>query len=426
MLAYGDLPFNAGLWRPISIDNGPSGTLVNATPPAAVSSGHGEAGLRSFKALKFAMCQALSLSPDPVMRARVGGVANDGAPSCGLAGTSQHGTPTIIYYPDTMVAMAGGAQSFMDGQVCYGGSMMAGCSMPDVETHEAMDPILFLWRRMAPNSAGAGIWRGGEGIDQAFAVLYTDQLSGFAMSITAEVPSRGIGGGYPPAANAVRPIFGSNVEDLLERGIQPLPSRIDGAEPPFKNKVGHFILRRGDVLRFLTGGGGGLGDPLLREADRVARDVRDGFVTVSNARDLYGVIAPDGHLDEPATEMQREAIRHGRIGKVPSRKLDHPNDPGVSVTAEGDGEAVSWTCAYCGSIFCDVSMNWRDHAVRQQSRVTDRFKELEILPVYDRKEAPDVVVVEYFCSECAGSLIVDVVVEGTQVPAPILRSRRAS
>jgi N-methylhydantoinase B len=64
-----------------------------------------------------------------------------------------------------------------------------------------------------------------------------------------------------------------------------------------------------------TGGGGGLGDPLTRDPESVADDVSDGFVTVSAARERYGVVlrgdGPVYEVDVDATTRLREERRAG-------------------------------------------------------------------------------------------------------------------
>jgi N-methylhydantoinase B len=53
-------------------------------------------------------------------------------------------------------------------------------------------------------------------------------------------------------------------------------------------------VTRGDVVRIATGTGGGWGNPLEREATAVARDVRNGFVGLEAAQEIYGVrLDPD-------------------------------------------------------------------------------------------------------------------------------------
>jgi N-methylhydantoinase B len=63
-------------------------------------------------------------------------------------------------------------------------------------------------------------------------------------------------------------------------------------------------------LRYLTGAGGGYGDPLEREPERVLRDVRDGYVTIEGAARDYGVVVTGGLvLDLEATERLRRSRR---------------------------------------------------------------------------------------------------------------------
>jgi N-methylhydantoinase B len=62
----------------------------------------------------------------------------------------------------------------------------------------------------------------------------------------------------------------------------------------------------GRRVRLETPGGGGWGDPLARDPDLVARDVRLGYVSAERARELYGVvIGADGAVDEAGTAASR-------------------------------------------------------------------------------------------------------------------------
>ena len=89
-------------------------------------------------------------------------------------------------------------------------------------------------------------------------------------------------------------------------------SRSDG---PLKANA--LPARRGDVMVLETGGGGGYGDPLARDAERVRRDVRNGFVTRAGAERDYGVILTDAlDVDGAATAKRRdERRRAGGAGK---------------------------------------------------------------------------------------------------------------
>ena len=67
------------------------------------------------------------------------------------------------------------------------------------------------------------------------------------------------------------------------------------------------IVRRGDIIRVETGGGGGWGHPFDREPERVLEDVLSHFVSQASAEADYGVVlTPDGRaVDQPATLAHR-------------------------------------------------------------------------------------------------------------------------
>lgn len=64
-----------------------------------------------------------------------------------------------------------------------------------------------------------------------------------------------------------------------------------GAVEPvaWRGKLTRYPLRRGDRARLITGTGGGYGNPLERPVERVQDDVKNGYVTLAQAEQLYGV-----------------------------------------------------------------------------------------------------------------------------------------
>lgn len=425
MLGYGDLPFNAGMWRPISFDLGEPGTIVNAVMPAAASNGHCEVGGRVQRAVRDVLVQSLSLSDDPELRGRVAGSPQDAFPIAGLAGTNQFGEPTIVFLVDSAVGSGGGAQSVHDGQDIYFLTSGTGAGLAQVETHESRQPILFLWRRLLRNSGGPGELRGGQSLDEAYMVRGTDGLAGSATNSCAEVPPRGFGGGCPGATGNYWPVYETNAEALMEQGTLPVDTALNGSELRVPSKTGQMALARNDVLRLLSGGGGGLGDPLQRDPQLVAHDLRDDYVTAVNAREAYGVVLDaDGQsVDEPATRGLRHDKRVERIGGEPSAEQGRPNSVGVSVVLQENGSSASWACAYCGNSLCDAAKNWRDAASSRQWPVAEYFDRLE-MAVRDRREAPAIMVAERCCRSCAGLLAVEVFPDGfAGFPAPVLDGR---
>ena len=409
-LVYGDMPVNGGLWRPLTVDIGEPGTIVNSLPPAPVSNAHSEVGMRACKLTKDVLCQALALSDDPTLRGRIAGQNQDGFPGSALFGQNQHGDPSVIFYPDNSIGSGGGAQTIHDGQDGYGLTCTTGGGIPDIEDHEGSDPVLFLWRRLIPQSGGPGACRGGQGLEQAYALHYSDRMAGPGFNACAEVPPHGVGGGMPGNAGNFYPIRNSNVADLLAQGIMPTRERVQGHAEQVRSKISHMILNRGDVFVALSGGGGGVGDPLFRDPATVVSDVQGDYISAIHAKKMYGVVlASDGTLDEVATNRERDSIRCERVGATPATNMTAPASIGVAVTAVND----TWTCGSCSAPLGATSSNLRDAAVLREARVADRYAELE-MKVRERSEEPGVLIREYFCPSCAAALVVDIVVEGTE------------
>jgi N-methylhydantoinase B len=81
---------------------------------------------------------------------------------------------------------------------------------------------------------------------------------------------------------------------------------------------GVFPLMGQDALYVSWNGGGGIGDPLERDPQAVARDVFDGVVSPEAAAKVYGVVLNTDGFDPDATRQRRAAIRHGRLAREPA------------------------------------------------------------------------------------------------------------
>src|ERR687890_369505 len=82
----------------------------------------------------------------------------------------------------------------------------------------------------------------------------------------------------------------------------------DGDEVDMPAKVRDVPVFEGDRLIFETVGAGGVGDPLERDPEAVAKDVRWNLVSPEAAESAYGVVATDGSVDTEATGSKREQI----------------------------------------------------------------------------------------------------------------------
>ncbi|MEP2735913.1 MAG: hydantoinase B/oxoprolinase family protein [Erythrobacter sp.] len=143
-----------------------------------------------------------------------------------------------------------------------------------------------------PDSGGAGLHRGGNGIHMTYRFLADG-----AIAIHDDrwfVPPWGVNGGHP----------GERATKILER--------LDGSKEIVGNKIEDVEVKEGELLHFITWGGGGWGDPLERDPELVGLEIRQGLVTPEGAKD-YGVIADhDGVIDASGTDALRAKISRER------------------------------------------------------------------------------------------------------------------
>jgi N-methylhydantoinase B len=170
-----------------------------------------------------------------------------------------------------------------------------------------------------------------------------------------------------------------------------------GSEETLINHVAGVPLAATDVFHQITGGGAGMGDPLLRAAERVARDVREGYVSAAQARAAYGVVcSDDGVLDEAETERLRESVRAERLGRAPERSVGQSGDEWVpALELAGD----SLRCGHCEQELGPASGNWRAGAAERKSDLADRLAEMGIR--VKKRSDPAMVLYEWSCPGCA-------------------------
>ena len=73
-------------------------------------------------------------------------------------------------------------------------------------------------------------------------------------------------------------------------------------------KASKYPMKRGWTVKIRTGGGGGYGDPLERDEEKVVHDCHFGYISADHAREAYGVaMNADGEIDRPATKKLRAA-----------------------------------------------------------------------------------------------------------------------
>jgi N-methylhydantoinase B len=178
-----------------------------------------------------------------------------------------------------------------------GHSLWPGFTNVPNEFLERYFPLVIERYETEPDSGGAGFFRGGNGIRMSYRFLEPGVIA--IHDDRWFTKPWGVNGGEP----------GARARKILEKP--------DGTQTIVGNKLEEPPVEAGDILHFITWGGGGWGDPLTRDPELVAREVLQGLVTADGAR-LYGVVLDAaGAVDAAATEALRGQIMDGRSGPLP-------------------------------------------------------------------------------------------------------------
>jgi N-methylhydantoinase B len=233
--------------------------------------------------------------------------------------------------------------------------------IPDVEMTEFLYPVLTLWRREVPDSGGPGRQRGGVAASVAITPHGTSVPMGLILASAGKAVAQNAGlcGGHPGNTGLDVIARNSRISEMLAAGQLPgtLPEISDTLEPGQNYATSY--LAPGEVFTMTWQGGGGYGDPLTREPDAVARDVREQKVTAEAARAVYGVIIEDGAINAGATTAERDQHRarrrersqvpgepRGKASLATGRRLD---DNLVQAPAPG-GSGMVVACRHCAEI----------------------------------------------------------------------------
>ncbi|MFD2470286.1 hydantoinase B/oxoprolinase family protein [Amycolatopsis silviterrae] len=334
-----DLPINQGTLRPIEVVTEP-GTICDARMPAPMGAGHIETGFRIGKVVTRLLADLQAGSENAFVRDHVTAPWQDSWSASFFYAPDESGR--LVPFPDMNGGGSGaGAQPIADGMDVSGVLAQPQNSIPDIEINELAYPVLYLWRKLNPNSGGPGRTRGGAGIDLAFTPWYTPGGQEHVMAACWQVPPCGVFGGYPGSASGSALVTGARADEAFGRG--EVPRGIDdlaAAPKPLQGKQFGLSVGTGDVVVLRVGGGGGYGDPLERGPDLVAADVRAGVVTADAARVSYGVVLdPAGDPEVAETSRERERIRAGR--------REWPREDGLAVRRSPAHERLAERGQWC-------------------------------------------------------------------------------
>jgi N-methylhydantoinase B len=256
-----DMPHNDGMIRPVNIII-PGGTILNARYPAATTFGNHLCPPNA-DAIMRALSQAI---PDRI-------TAGWNQLLCYL--TTGFDTRKNNNYVDIgFLGLKGGsgATKGVDGYDHIGMIDASGGVLDqDYEMFEQQTPHSLLRHEYWPDSAGAGQWRGGLGVETEFKIG-GKQTKVVTFGDGDVEPAFGLFAGKDSTLNKIElhhvdgKVYKTTTKDLVEN------------------------VPAGTILFQQAGGGGGYGNPHLRKAEKVAQEVKNGIISVQQAKESYGVV----------------------------------------------------------------------------------------------------------------------------------------
>jgi N-methylhydantoinase B len=388
------------------------GTINNCTFPAATSMATVNAAQLTGNLIWEAMGRLYSCAE--ALREEVMGIGYGGVNMAVLAGKRPAGGRFVNMFTDSVGG--GGARSFRDGVDTCGNLIAPAYGIPNVERIESLYPLLYVYRKERNETAGAGRWRGGVGIEFMIMPHGTedDIEAVFFSSGCAHMENKGASGGLPGSVQRHLVMRDVAIADRFAEGSIPLTieeagyARLD--VPQAKDAT---LLSPRDAWVCFCDGGGGYGDPLTREPAHVARDVLLDLCTRDEARRLYAVaIRADGSADLDETAELRARRRTWRLKA--GVRLGDDWRPGLSfdgallfrygetlaVRDSKAGPVIGCTC--CNRVLGPAEEDPRQRALMIEESITS----LSPLNRYGRDN--EFVVREYGCPGCGTLFTTDV------------------
>jgi len=364
MVLLADVPINDGALRPITVRATP-GTTVCVSKPAPLSSGHIDGAFKVGTMTVSILTEILARSDDDESRDFALAPFGQSWGAAPFAGLDDQGNFTVFMDMNAS-GVGAGANARLDGLDVSGAMAAPGMLIPDIESNEQAYPVLYLWRRLAADSGGPGEHRGGVGIDSAFVLWGASALSGTLNASGWQIPVPGAMGGYPGGANKFERLTGLDARRAFAAGRIPRWEEVAPGDS-FEAKASGVPLTDADAWRAITPGGGGYGDPLLRDPSAVVADVGLGTVSAGQAEHTYRVRLADtaDGYDAAATEQLRaaafrERTASGGTAAAEPRTGTRSHLHAMVDLVERDGSA-SAVCLRCNNAIGD-GLDWRSAA----------------------------------------------------------------
>ena len=276
-----DIPANEGINRAIKII-APKGCIVNPTEPSPIG-----AQIDCQQRIPDAIFGALApVFPDTVVTA-----GNGACTTTILAGDGAIGTDRVFIFHE-VIAGGGGASRHYDGLSGVQVNMTNTSNMPIEATEMEFTKILARKYELKKDTGGAGEMRGGLGIERELEIMQDDVLY-TGLGDRHKFHPWGLAGGKEGASGAFYHV-----------------AVADGSVTRMGHKTTSRPMKKGDIIRVVTPGAGGYGDPKKRPVEKVLKDVIEQKVSIEAAKSEYGVVitTADGihyEVDETATAALR-------------------------------------------------------------------------------------------------------------------------
>ncbi len=265
-----------GSFRPIKVI-APKGTLFNPHD-AAPTNLYGWPGMTAIEAILSAM------APDFPHRFP----AQSGGDLCAVFRYGFDPMTSEMWVEANIEGIGMGASAFADGESAMVHILEACSRNLPVELEEAKDPEIIERYELRQDSGGAGKFRGGLGVQRDYRLLADGRMISVLERCIA--PHAGVAGGLPGGRT-----YGVLDSSIYGEGFEII-------------KTPDQPIAKGDLLSIRSGGGGGFGNPLERDPDKVLEDVLEELVSVEAAQELYGVVFDeDGNVDYEDTKHLRAA-----------------------------------------------------------------------------------------------------------------------
>lgn len=354
---------NAGTFAPISVEI-PEGTVFNSTPPNPCGGASIFAGWRVMSLTTGVLSKAFAASDEPE---RASAEWGGGSPNLQVYGVDADNEQFTTFMMDQCM-LGGGARYGLDGANTTNVIGSTNTSIPNVELIERRYPIRYHHRSFHTESGGAGRQRGGIGGEFAFTPTEGESVTINPFQHRRDSPPFGLFGGEPGDCGGIE------LYDVDPDADSTLAAELDTPSHVFDRQNEEVDIDASQVILARCAGGGGFDDPLARDPDSVARDVRQGLLNAPTAAEEYGVLIQDGTVDPDATEQKRQEIRDERRSQTT------------------DGQAIDEPCPDCGGSIT---------AVRTDATDT-------------KSQDEEIQLRRHLCADCGSQIEVRVVREGEQ------------